>query len=723
MPLLLFMMLMVGAGSDAINYETARYERKLEPVKIEEAIIIDGVLNEESWTQAPVATHFIQNEPKPGEPASEQTEVRVLYDNENIYLGFFMKESRMDGLVVNELDRDFDTGSADTISVILDTFHDERNGYQFSTNAAGAKYDAQMINEGRATNADWDGIWYVKTSLESDGWIVEMAIPLKTLKFQNSNVQTWGINFHRNLRSAGRNEDSFWAPLPRIYNIKRVSLAGTLENLEEIKPGANLKIKPYVLGSLLKTGNLNSNLDGDFGADVKYGLSSGFTLDFTYNTDFSQVEADEQQINLTRFDLFFPEKRDFFLENSGIFDFGNGGQFSMNNDMVFFFSRRIGLSDMGEAIPILGGTRLTGRAANWEVGFINMQQREFESNPSTNFAVGRVRRNILANSDIGIMMTNKEEAGPHYNRVLGADANFRFGQAFSVNGYAAKSFSPLEGKDSRNMAYKAGLNYQDGTYDINASYTGIQENFTNEMGFVPRTGIRKFWGYAGYNWRPASVRKWIRSLKPHAPLTYIVDPEGKIETREVGYHTNINFQDGSSIELGTNRTLENIPKPFLISNANNIYVPAGSYNFNSYFIRGSSDESRRLSGSGRFEVGDYYGGYKHTYTLGASYRVNYKLNASLNYTHNNISLPQPNGHFKTNLLLARFNYSFSTTIFLKALVQYNSDLRQWSSNIRFNIIHRPLSDFFLVYNEQRDELSGQLLNRAVIAKFTYMFAK
>jgi hypothetical protein len=273
MPLLFLMLLVVSAGPQSIDYESARFERKLEPVRIQEEITIDGKLEEASWALAPVATHFIQNQPRPGEPESEETEVRVLYDSENIYFGFFMKESRMKGLVINEPDKDFNTASADnTITVILNTFHDERNGYQFSINAADAKYDAQMINEGRAINVDWDAIWYVKTSRAADGWIAEMAIPFKTLNFQTTSIQIWGINFHRNLRSNGRNEDSYWSALPRIFGIQRVSLAGMLENLEEIRPGANLRIKPYLLGSLLKTGDQNPKLDGEFGLDVKYGI-------------------------------------------------------------------------------------------------------------------------------------------------------------------------------------------------------------------------------------------------------------------------------------------------------------------------------------------------------------------------------------------------------------------------------------------------------------------
>lgn len=711
------------AHAKEIDYETARSERRLEAVKIDEKVVVDGKLDEASWKRAPVATNFIQNEPRPGEPASEQTEVRVLYDSESIYFGFLMKDSRMEGLVVNELDKDFNRASADTIDVILDTFHDGRNGYWFSTNAAGAKYDAQMINEGRAVDDDWDGIWHVKTARNSDSWVAELAIPFKTLKFQTSDIQTWGLNFHRKLRSNNRNEDSYWSPLPRIYGIQRVSLAGTLEGLEEIKPGANLKVTPYILGSLIETGEEDIEGDADFGFDVKYGITPGFTLDFTYNTDFSQVEADEQQINLTRFSLFFPEKRDFFLENSGIFQFGSGGPFMMGGDMIFFFSRRIGLSDDGKAIPILGGTRLTGRAANWELGFINMQQKEFEHNRATNFTVARLRRNILANSDVGFMMGNKEVEGPHYNRVIGADANFRFGQAVTVNGYLAKSFSPLAGKDSDDWSSNLGFNYQDGTYTVDVSYADIQENFTNEMGFVPRTGIRKLWSYVSYDWRPESLRGWVRSLRPHMPVTLVRDPEGRTESREIGYHFAMDFQNGSIIEAGTNATLEDIRQPFTISKANNLQVPTGSYLFRSYFIRGASDASRRIYGSGRFEVGDFYGGYKHSYMVGAGYRFNYKLTSSFDYTRNNISLPQANGHFNTNLFAARLDYSFSTSVFLKALVQYNSDLRQWSSNVRFNVIHRPLSDLYLVYNEQRDQRTGALLERAIIAKFTYLFAK
>jgi hypothetical protein len=729
MKLLTIILLLVGTIPSAagIDYESVRHERRLKPVRIAETIAIDGSLDEPAWSKAPVAKDFIQNEPRPNEPASEKTEIRMLYDDINVYFGCFMSDSRSNRLVINELKKDFDIEYGDSIEVILDTFHDERNGYVFSTNVEGAKYDSQMINEGREVNSNWDGIWFVKTSSTAEGWFAEMAIPFKTLKFRSLNIQTWGINFHRNLRSDRRNEDSFWSPLPRIYGLNRVSLAGTIEDLEGIKPGVNLKIKPYVSTSLTKNASDPYKGDADFGVDAKYGLTSGLTWDFTYNTDFSQVEADEEQINLTRFDLYFPEKRDFFLENSGIFRFGpstssQGGLMSGNN-MIFFFSRRIGLSNDGEPIPILGGTRLTGRASKWELGILDMQQQEYGETRATNFAVGRLRRNLFGNSDIGIMMNNKESEGSHYNRVIGGDANFRLGQTVNVNAIVAKSFSPLAGKDTQNMVAGAGFEYQDQTYTLRSSLLDIQENFTDEMGFVPRTGIRKYSVYPEYCWRPNASRKWVRSMSPHVHMDYIEEPPGKIDTRKINYHYAIRFQDGSFLEPGINRTMERITEPFTISRAHGIQVPPGIYNYDEYFILARNDQARRLYASVRFGLGGFYGGYKHSYEISASYRMSYKANASLEYTHANISLPQPNGHFKNHLLALRFNYSFSTTVFLNTLIQYNSDAGEWISNTRFNIIHRPLSDLFLVYNERRNSHSGDLIDRALILKLTYMLAK
>src|SRR5262245_6781837 len=438
------------AQDGGIDYDTARSERRLTATQAKGPIVLDGKLDEPSWAAAPLATNFVQNDPREGEPATFETEVKLLYDNRALYIGVFAKDPAPAEIIVNELRKDFNTGNADGFQVVIDTFHDQRNGYQFAINPMGAKWDSQMSNEGRDQNANWDGIWDVGTRIGEDGWYAEIEIPFKTLKFGPEEMQTWGINFQRRLRR--RNENSYWSPLRRIHQLSRVSMAGTYEGLQGLKPGANVRVKPYGLANFNQLPNVALDRDYDAGFDAKYGVTSGLTWDFTVNTDFSQVEADEQQVNLTRFSLFFPEKRDFFLENSGVFQFGsgntgggggaNGGRQNASQDMIFFFSRQIGLSPVGDSIPLLAGTRLTGRVGSWSVGALNIQQREQNLSPSTNFTALRLRRDILRNSDIGVMFLNKEPQGNHYNRGFGADANFRFYRDLTFNVAGAKSATP-----------------------------------------------------------------------------------------------------------------------------------------------------------------------------------------------------------------------------------------------------------------------------------------
>src|SRR5258705_4715846 len=447
--------------AEAINYDTIHLEKRLSAVRASGNIMVDGALDEPAWSTAPVANGFIQNDPREGTAATYDTEVRVLYTDDALYFGVWAKDGEPSKIIVSDLKKDYSTGGSDGFRIVLDTFHDGRNGYQFATNPAGAKWDSQMANEGRDNNANWDGIWDVKTRITETGWFAEIWIPFRTLKFGDEDPQVWGINFERKLRRL--NEDSYWSPLPRIYDAQRVSLAGTLEGMRGLHAGNSIRVKPYVLssGSRVTTRPLAGDFQG--GVDVKYGVTSGLVWDFTVNTDFSQVEADEQQVNLTRFNLFFPEKRDFFLENQGIFSFGDdrnnggGGNFGAGRtnqiqDMRLFFSRRIGLSDDGQALPILGGTRLSGRQGAYSVGALNIQQREDGGVPATNFTSLRLRRDILANSDVGAVLLDKEVAGPDFNRLAGFDANFRFGDLI-MNGFAAKTFSPA-GADSATVQHR-----------------------------------------------------------------------------------------------------------------------------------------------------------------------------------------------------------------------------------------------------------------------------
>ncbi len=714
--------------------KAARLDRRLAAVRAVGAISLDGVLDEPSWGQAPIASGFIQSEPAEGAPASFDTEVRLLYDDEALYIGVFAKDEDPEALIVRDLKKDFSTFDSDGFTVIIDTFHDERNGYMFSTNPGGAKFDSQVSNEGRENNTNWDGIWDVRTRIVETGWYAEMRIPFRTLKFPGDDPQTWGINFRRKVRRL--NEDSFWSPLPRIYDIERVSMAGTVAGMQGLEPGLNLRVKPYALASA-NTVQGSTVDDYDFGLDMKYGVTSGLTWDFTVNTDFSQVEADEQQINLSRFSLFFPEKRDFFLENSGIFQFGAsdrmgggavGGRQNAAADMLLFHSRRIGLSDGGDAIPILAGTRLTGREGRYSVGVLNIQQRRFEGaqnvvTPSTNFTALRLRRDIQANSDIGAVLLNKDEAGTGYNRVAGVDANFRFG-FLALNGYLAKTFSPqsTEPGTGNDMAVRGSFNYQSRVWQFRGHFNGIGERFNDEMGFVPRQGVNNILFFTGYTWRPTWFRRFnLRETRPHWQLDLYQRQHGLgLESRYMDFHWPFTFNDGSFVEIGVNPNVEEIRAPFTINSSRDVKVAPGRYDFNEYFVLANTNSSARISFSLRYSTGDFYDGTRRGYTVGPTFRPNGKFNASLNLQINDIDVS--GGSFVSKLVSSRVNYNFNTRIFVNALVQYNTDSRQWSSNLRFNIIHRPLSDFFLVYNERRDDRSGSLINRALVAKMTYLVA-
>ncbi|MGE0704292.1 MAG: DUF5916 domain-containing protein [Vicinamibacterales bacterium] len=728
---------LAGQGAAGINYETARLDRRLTIVRATAPIVIDGTLDEPDWVNAPVARGFIQNDPREGQPATHDTEVRMLYDNEAIYFGVFARDTEPAGIIVTDLKKDFNTANNDGFRVIIDTFRDARNGYQFAVNPAGAKWDAQMANEGRENNANWDGIWDVRTRVDDAGWHAEIWIPFRTLKFSDADPQTWGINFERKVRRL--NEDSYWAPLPRIYNIERVSMAGSIEDMRGLQPGRNLRFKPYALGSSNSVTGLETQGDFDAGFDVKYGVTNSLTWDFTVNTDFSQVEADEQQVNLSRFSLFFPEKRDFFLENSGIFQFGGGvqggggggggGRQNAPQPMRLFFSRQIGLSENGDAIPILGGTRLTGRVGDaYSIGVLNIQQREVEDEndivevPSTNFSAFRVRRDILANSDVGFVIMNKEEAGSGFNRVGGVDANFQFG-FLTMEAYAAWTASPTEKTPGtgENFAARGGFNYQTRTWQFRGHYNVIGERFVDEMGFVPRQGVDNHLLFVGRAFRPAWLSKFgIRETRPHWMMDTFSRRDGSgLESRYQDFHWPFNFNDGGFLEIGINPNVEEVRAPFTINSARGVRVNPGRYEFNEYFFLWNTNSAALFSFTSRYSIGPFYDGYRRGYTFGPTVRVSEHFNASMNLQVNDIELST--GEYVSTLVTSRLDYNFNTRMFVNALLQYNTDSKQWSSNLRFNLIHRPLSDIFLVYNERHDDRFNRT-DRAFVAKMTYLMA-
>jgi hypothetical protein len=710
----------------AIDFETARLSRVVAAVRITEKITLDGKLDEPAWRLAPAAKDFIQLRPNNGAPAREQTEVRVLYDDDNLYVGVIAFDSDPAHVTLKSLQRDFPFFESDAVTVVFDSLHDRRSGFSFSANSAGARRDQQLSNDG-SSNVDWDGVWDVKTSRRPDGWIAEYLIPFKTLRFSDSPSQEWGLNIAR--RVLRLNEWSLWAPTPNRYTEFRVSLAGTLTGLENIHQGRNLKVKPFVsMGATEARGadgrlqalpgkNL-ANVDG--GLDVKYGLTPSLTLDATYRTDFAQVEVDQQQVNLTRFNLFFPEKRDFFLENAGIFSFGPSGNFGQgSSNLVPFFSRRIGLSAAGTPIPIVGGTRVSGKIDRYDVGVLAMKTERLGTTPSNNFAVGRVKRNFLTNSWVGALVTSRDSTiAGDYNRVYGPDAHFQFFNKLEFDSYLLQSDTP--GRSGRNQAKRLQGGWKDDELNISAEYNSVQPNFNPEVGFVRRKDMEQ---YAGdFSWNPLLDKSdLIRNLKFGTTYDYFAGSgSGKVETRTSETTLGIQFENNGSTNFIINETFDRLPSVLRIPAGNpHVGIPIGDYKFLSYTGNFTTNQRRMFSGNGAYNWGDFYNGELKRFVGGLNVKPNFHLTVNFTYDRNQVTLPD--GSFTTDLIGTKWIYGFTPRAFFNAYIQYNTDTHQVSSNLRFNWTHHPLSDLYLVYNDTRDTLRGQVRERAFIVKLTNLF--
>jgi len=686
-------------------------DKRVSAAYIESGIVVDGNLDEPEWQLVEPARDFIQKEPRQGEPATERTEVRLLYDDDTLYLGIFCFDSAgAEGIVLTDITRDYSDSTNDHFAVALDTFDDDRNSFLFATNPGGAKRDAQSGAQG-SPNFDWDGIWHVKARITDSGWQAEMAIPFTTLRFKEGEHQTWGINFLRRVRR--KNEDSHWSPVPRPYRLVAVQFSGALEGVAGIRQGRNLNIKPYLSAPLTRREGDDVDFMPEVGVDVKYGVTPGLTLDLTVNTDFAQVEADEQQINLTRFSLFFPEKREFFLENSAIFQFGKVQMgFGPGGDLVPFFTRRIGISE-GRLVPILGGARLTGRMGPYTLGILSIQADEFETTPSTNFSVIRLRRDILSRSEVGGIFINKHDTDGRFNRTFGADVNLRFLTYLEINSSLLKTNTP--GIEDDEMASDFTVTWTDPKLEVEGKYLSIEDNFNPEVGFVPRVGMRKSRGKFAVKPRPESI-SWIREFKPAVSLDYITDQQNTLETRTLKTSFTTLFENSSRLEFARNAHFERLDEPFFIQPGQPIAV--GDYHFDEYSASFSGDQGRVFSGNAGVTTGSFFDGDKDSYNLGFLLQPGYRFSSQVSWRYDDVRLPS--GDFTTSLVTTRLRYSFTTTMFLNALIQYNSTLKEFSSNIRFNFIYKPLSDFFLVYNERRSS-TGEVTERALIAKLTYLF--
>jgi hypothetical protein len=718
-----------GAGEDA------RERYVIPAMRVDQAPRIDGVLDDAMWSGAPVVNEFVQQEPREGTPASERTEVRVLYDRERLIIGVHAFDAQPSALVATEMRRDADRLlDEDNFQVILDTFHDSRNGYMFVTTPLGAKLEQQISEEGEGNNRgngnnsnvnrNWDGIWEVSSRITEDGWTAEIAIPLTTVRFADASDQTWGINFMRNIRR--KNEQVFWAPIPKAYSLTRVSLAGRLEGLKALSHGIDLKLKPYMVvggrntqpSADVKT----STVLRDVGLDAKYGVTGGLNLDLTYNTDFAQVEVDEQQVNLTRFSLFFPEKRDFFLENAGLFKMGTGGTFTSSTvETDLFFSRRIGLSDTGQPIPIIGGARLAGKSGRHNIGILDIQTESAFNRTGDNFLVGRYSTDILKRSRVGAVFINKESTGgsSHYNRTFGADANLVVGRNLQINSYVAKTETPgLKGRDA---AFFGRIAYRDPSWNVWVNYLDVQENFNAEVGFVQRRGVKATKAYFSPTPRPG--RLGIRMLEPMFVLTYVTDQQGRMVSRTQHFMNGFQMDDGSFINVIYQRNLDVLDVPFQIQR--DVRIPVGAYNFDELTLTYNTNPAKRFYERFTYQPMEFYGGTRHTVSGAAGVRATSHLASELQFSRNDVDLPF--GSFVANLAILRVDYAISPRATVRSLSQYNSLTREVTNSIRFNFIYRPGSDLYVVYNDlQQAGLSAGTFapsDRQFVVKLNYLLSR
>ena len=710
-----------------IDYETAHLSLIAAAVRVTEKITLDGRLDEPGWALATPVGSFIQRRPRTGEPMTERTDVRFLYDDDNLYIGVFCYDSDPDGIIVNSVQKDYATQESDGVTVLIDSLHDRRSGLTFVANPLGAKDDVQLSVDGSG-NLDWDGVWDVKTSRNDQGWIAEYVIPFTTLRFSGSPSQEWGLQITR--RITRKNEEADWSPLPQRFSNWRMSLAGTLTGLENIRQGRNLKVKPFVSSGITQSRDAAGRLqtmrglerfkDYDAGVDIKYGLPPSLTLDATYRTDFAQVEADQQQVNLTRFNLFFPEKREFFLENTGTFNFGAGGGFGGGGgNLVPFFSRRIGLSASGTPIPIVGGARVSGQVNRYDVGVLTMKTERLGTTPSNTFLVGRVKRNVSTSSWIGAVVTNRDstQAGD-YNRVAGADAHFQFVRKLDFDAYLLGSETP--GRDGRNQARRFQAAWTDEELVATAEYNEVQPNFNPEAGFIRRRDMAQYSGDVA--WRPQLAQSdLIRNFNVGTSIDYFEGSgSGEIETRVSDTTLGVVFESNASATFVFNNTFDRLNSPLAIPSGNpHVTIPVGDYTFDRYTAQFTTNQRKKISGSGTLSVGDFYGGDRRQATAGLTLKPNYHVSVNLTYDRNEVHLP--NGAFTTGLVGAKVIYGFSPRAFLNAFLQYNADTHLVSSNIRFDLIHRPLSDLYIVYNDTRDTAAGQVRERAFVVKVTNLF--
>ena len=700
----------------------------------EDRPVVDGKVDEAVWSAEGAYSTFTQQEPNEGQPATERTEVWFLIDQTNLYVAVICYDSEPGRLVVSQSRRDASLSNSDSVQILLDTFNDGQNAFVFGTNPFGIEYDAQVMGEGQTGgggfrsggfNLAWDADWTVRAIQSERGWEAEFAIPLRTLRYDPGEERVWGVNILRNIRR--KNEQVFLAPVPRGYSLQRVSVAGKLNGLS-LPRRRDLKFTPFAAGSFNDDKTLvTDTVDGagDIGLDVKWGVRADLTLDLSVNTDFAQVEADDEQVNLTRFALFFPEKRPFFLENAQVFQLGQPRTIDL------FFSRRIGLAG-GRPVDILGAGRLSGKLGAYNVGLLNVQtdsavdRRTGETiSQANNFSVVRVQRE-MGRSNFGAMFVNRQGVGDlapadDYNRAFGLDLAWQATTNGKLFAFISRTDSPAS-KGGSDYAGRVYYNYANSLWNGNAGYSQVGEHFNPEVGFLPRLAYRRYEGRYSVTYQPKRW-PWIRRFAPHATFRVTTDLENRLETSRAHWHffeirTNSGARFGYVIDTMQDRPREAFTVHEDVT-GRQVVIPVGEYAWKTGMFEGSTDPSKPISLRLRQKVGSFYDGDYFGWDVTVGLRAGARLISEIGWKRDDIKLP--GGSFTTDLVPVNVSYALTSLASLQALIQYNRKASTISSNIRLALLNRSNTGLFLVYNDRRDTspfTREEVLGRSFIVKFT-----
>ena len=702
-------------------------------VKASSDPVMDGdVLNDPAWANVPEVTTFIQKTPDEGQSVSEKTAVKVMYTEKTFYVSVVCYDTNPGEIVISDTRRDSPLNNSDSFSFIIDTFKDFQTGYLFGTNPAGIEYDAQItgggeggsmmrrfsMGTGGGFNVNWDAVWEVKSQKGDFGWSAEFAIPFKTLRYATNKDQSWGINFERVI--ARKKEEAHWSPISRQHTMNRLVSAGTLTHMN-VPTSRNIKILPYVLGqnNVNKSETTSKSSDGNFGLDAKLSIGSSMSLDLTYNTDFAQVEADEQQINLDRFSLFFPEKRAFFLENAGLFSVGSGGGF-FGPDIEMFFSRRIGVGPGGAPVPILGGGRLTGTAGGMKIGMLSMRTEAVKDITEANqYSVFRLKKELPNRTHIGAMYTALDHMGTdgYVNNAYAFDAQIGIGELSKIVVFAGLTETPEMDKDNA-YAYRMEIARDTKQISTNASYTEVGASFNPEMGYLKRENYRKWSGRIFTRFRPEN-KFGLLEIRPHVNYDGYWKLDGFQQSGRWHIDNHWEFRSGFEIHTGTNLVKEGVIEVFEISDS--VFVSAGTYDDQEIQIMIMTNQAKPISFSSMNRIGGFFGGDRINMTPTVRLRYKDRFTSEFSFNFNKVNLP--GGNFTTNLLRARLTYSFTPKMYIQSLLQYNNQSDQWSMNWRFIWQRSAGTGLYLVYNQVQDYdgIPIEKSTKSFVVKYSYLF--